>query len=211
LSFWSEAIESRGKQPSAVCPGILSLHSLTLIPLQDDKKNWVGNPVASEKKANIFYTQKTLGWRISYEKLRDYFKNECRDDLGKMFVYTAYDSDRPQQKKFLDMLEINGYIVRTKEVKRIRVAKGIYEWKGDFDVELSMDVLDYLQEFSTAVLLSGDSDFAPVIERMKENNKKVIVMSSKHHISRELIRLSDKYINLKKLRDKIELINKKSP
>lgn len=155
--------------------------------------------------ANIFYTQKTLGWKISYEKLKQYFEDECGNNLGKVFVYTAYDPDRPQQKKFLDMLEINGYILRTKEVKRIRVAKGVYEWKGDFDVELSMDILDHLQEFTTAVLLSGDSDFAPIIQRMKENNKRVIVMSAKNHISRELINLSDKYINLKKLRDKIEL------
>ena len=156
--------------------------------------------------ANIFYTQRTLGWRISYEKLKQYFKNECGDNLGKMFVYTASDSERPQQKKFLDMLEINGYILRTKEVKRIRVAKGVYEWKGDFDVELSIDVLDNLKEFDTAVLLSGDSDFAPIIERIKKNNKKIIVMSAKHHISRELIQLADKYINLKKLRDEIELL-----
>lgn len=95
--------------------------------------------------------------------------------------------------------------MRTKGVKRIRVAKGVYEWKGDFDVELSMDVLDNLKEFETAILLSGDSDFAPVVKRMKAHNKKVIVMSSKNHISRELIQLSDKYINLKKLREKIEL------
>lgn len=155
--------------------------------------------------ANIFYTQQTLGWKISYEKLKRYFQEECGENLGLMFVYTAYDSERSQQKKFLDMLEINGYIVRTKEVKRIRVAKGTYEWKGDFDVELSMDVLDNIRKFETAILLSGDSDFAPIVKRMKDKNKKVIVMSAKHHISRELIRLSDKYINLKKLRDEIEL------
>ena len=155
--------------------------------------------------ANIFYTQRTLGWKISYEKLKQYFKDECGDNLGKIFVYTATDSQRPQQKKFLDMLEINGYILRTKEVKKIRVAKGVYEWKGDFDVELSMDALDNLQNFDTMVLLSGDSDFAPIVKRMKENNKQVIVMSAKHHISKELIQLSNKYINLKKLRDKIEL------
>lgn len=158
--------------------------------------------------ANIFYTQRTLGWRISYEKMMQYFKQECGKYLGKLFVYTAFDPDRPEQKKFLDMLEINGYILRTKEVKRIRVAKGVYEWKGDFDVELAMDVLDHLKEFKTAILLSGDSDFAPIVRRMKENNKKVVVMSAKGHISRELIQLSDKYINLKKLRSKIEFIIK---
>jgi len=156
--------------------------------------------------ANVFYTQRTLKWRISYEKLKQYFEAECEGNLGKVFIYTASDKQRPQQQKFLDMLEMNGYILRTKEVKRIRVAKGIYEWKGDFDVELSMDILDHLKEFDTAILLSGDSDFAPVIRRMKENNKRVIVMSAKNHISRELIKLSDNYVNLKKLRSKIELM-----
>ena len=155
--------------------------------------------------ANIFYTQRTLGWRISYERLRHYFKNECGKNSGKMFVYTATDSDRPQQKKFLDILGINGYIVRTKEVKRIRITKGVYEWKGDFDVELTMDVMDNIKEFDTAVLLSGDSDFAPIVRRMKENGKTVVIMSAKDHVSWELIKLSDKYINLKKLRNEIEL------
>ena len=55
--------------------------------------------------ANIFYTQRTLGWRISYEKLKRYFEEECKDNLGKRFVYTATDSERPQQKRFLDMLD----------------------------------------------------------------------------------------------------------
>lgn len=154
--------------------------------------------------ANIFYTQKSLGWLISYEKLMQYFKKEC--NLRKAFVYTAHDSKRPQQKKFLDMLDINGYVVRTKEVKKIRVAKGVYEWKGDFDVELTIDMMDNIKKFDTAVLLSGDSDFAPIVKRIKERNKKVIIMSAKDHVSRELIELSNKYLNLKKLRGKIELV-----
>ena len=66
-------------------------------------------------------------------------------------------------------------------------------------------MVDNIKKFDTAVLLSGDSDFAPIVKRLKEHNKKIIVMSTKGHISRELIQLSDKYINLKKLRDRIEL------
>jgi uncharacterized LabA/DUF88 family protein len=71
-----------------------------------------------------------------------------------------------------------------------------------------MDVMDNIKEFDTAVLLSGDSDFTPIVRRMKKNDKTVIVMSAKDHISRELIKFSDKYINLKKLRDIIELKTK---
>jgi len=34
---------------------------------------------------NVFYSQRTLGWRISYEKLMKYFKKECGDDV-KCFI-----------------------------------------------------------------------------------------------------------------------------
>jgi uncharacterized LabA/DUF88 family protein len=152
--------------------------------------------------ANIFYSQRTLKWHISYERLRDYFKSEC--DLRKMFVYVGSFPDE-KQKKFLDMLEINNYIVRTKPVKKIRLAKGVYEFKGNFDIELAMDMVDTINEYDTAILLSGDSDFAPIIDRIKEKGKWVIVMSTKHHISRELLQRA-KYVNLKKLKERIILL-----
>lgn len=153
--------------------------------------------------ANIFYSQKTLKWLISYERMKRYFEHECQ--VKKLFVYTATDDKRPNQEKFIAMLKRTGYIVRTKPVKQIRVSSGVYQWKGDFDVELTMDMLDYLHEYDTAVLLSGDSDFAPVIDRLKSHHKRVLVMSVKGHISRELLERA-KYVNLKKLRKEIELL-----
>lgn len=153
--------------------------------------------------ANIFYSQRTLKWRISYEKLKQYFEKEC--NLGKIFIYTATDMKRPNQEKFIRMLESSGFVVRTKPVKQIRIADGVYQWKGNFDVELTMDMLDHLDQYDTAVLMSGDSDFAPVIDRAKSHHKRVIVMSVKGHIAKELLDRA-KYINLKKLRSEIELI-----
>ena len=158
--------------------------------------------------ANIFYSQRTLGWRISYERLSEYFKKECA--VVSLFVYTATDEDRQEQKKFIAMLERAGFSVRAKPVKKIRVGNGIYQWKGDFDVELTMDMLDNLSRFDTAVLLSGDSDFAPVIDRLKRQGKRVIVMSVKGHVSKELLDRA-KYVNLKKLRKDIELVQNKIP
>ena len=153
--------------------------------------------------ANIFYSQRTLKWRISYAKLKSYFEKEC--ELTKVFIYTATDAKRQSQNKFISMLQKNGFIVRTKPVKQIRISSGVYQWKGNFDVELTMDMLDYLDEYDTAVLLSGDSDFAPIIDRVKARGKRVIIMSVKGHVSKELIDRA-KYINLKKLRDRIELL-----
>jgi uncharacterized LabA/DUF88 family protein len=61
---------------------------------------------------NLFYTQRTLGWKISYEKLRRYFKKECGEGT-KCFVYKGVDEFNAGQKKFLDMLDIHeGHISR---------------------------------------------------------------------------------------------------
>lgn len=101
----------------------------------------------------------------------------------------------------------NRFVVRTKPVKRIRLAAGVYQWKGNFDVELTLDVVSNLGNFDTLVLMSGDSDFAPLLDRVKQRGKRVIVMSVKGHISKELLERA-KYVNLKKLRAEIELPEK---
>jgi len=95
-----------------------------------------------------------------------------------------------------------GYQIRTKEVKIIKVGPHTFERKGDLDAELIIDALKNIDNFDTCILMSGDSDFAPLVDELKARGKWVIVISSKHHISRELIERA-KYINLKKLKDQI--------
>lgn len=150
--------------------------------------------------SNIFYSQKTLGWRIDYQKLRDYFKKEC--NLSGLYFYTGKIGEDHKQENFLRKMTKYGYKVTSKEVKIIKVAPNIYEKKGDLDVELVIDALKNINNFDTCILLSGDSDFAVLIDELKRKNKWVIVMSTKGHISRELIERA-KYINLKKLKEEI--------
>ena len=151
--------------------------------------------------ANILYSQQTLGWRVDYEKLKQYFEKEC--DLGVIYFYTGRVGDNHKQNSFIKKLETIGYIVKAKEVKWIKISRNSYEWKGNLDVELTIDVLANIQNFETLILMSGDSDFAPLLDSVKKVGKRVLVMSTKGHISKELLDRA-KYINLKKL--KIELM-----
>jgi len=107
--------------------------------------------------SNIFYSQKTLGWRISYQKLKQYLEEEC--DLKKLFVYTGIFPDDKSQKKFLDLLSILGYQVITKPVKKIITRSGGFEYKANFDIEIAFDMVDNIDNYDTALLFSGDSDF----------------------------------------------------
>lgn len=151
--------------------------------------------------ANILYSQQTLGWRVDYAKLKAYIAQEC--DLKEIYFYTGKVGDNYKQQSFLKKLESIGYRVRSKEVKRIRVGRNIYEWKGNLDTELIIDVLKNVAHFDTCLILSGDSDFASLLDELKAQHKSVVVMSTKGHISRELLERA-KYVNIKKLKEYIE-------
>lgn len=150
--------------------------------------------------ANILYSQQTLHWRVDYKRLKEYFEKEC--DLQAIYFYTGRVGDNHKQNSFIKKLEQFGYIVKAKEVKRIKISKSAYEWKGNLDVELTIDVLRNSDNFDTLILMSGDSDFAPLLDVIKSQHKRVLVMSTKGHISKELLDRA-KYINLNKLKESI--------
>jgi uncharacterized LabA/DUF88 family protein len=53
--------------------------------------------------ANILYSQQTLGWRVDYAKLKEYFQKEC--DLGTVYFYTGRVGENNKQNAFLKKLE----------------------------------------------------------------------------------------------------------
>lgn len=150
--------------------------------------------------SNIFYSQRTLKWRVDYQKLKAYFEREC--DLAGLYFYTGMIGADHKQEKFLERMKVYGYYVRSKEVKLIRVAPDTYERKGDLDVELVIDALKNAANFDTCVLMSGDSDFAPLLDELKLRGRRVIVMSTRGHIAKELLDRA-KYIDLRKLKNEL--------
>lgn len=166
-------------------------------------KNFViGKTYVFIDAANIFYAQRSLGWRVSYQRFMEYLKSEV--DLGKAFVYIGTIPENEKQKKFLDLLDILGYIVRTKPIKVITDNTTHKHWKSNFDVELALEMVDTIDSYESVILVSGDSDFAPVIDRVKQAGKRVIVISTRGHVSIELLQRA-KYVDLRKLKSNIEM------
>lgn len=150
---------------------------------------------------NLFYSQRTFGWKVSYERLIKYFRKECGKET-KCFVYKGVDEHNTGQKKFLDMLDINGYIVRTKVIKKIKMKDGGFKWKSNLDIELALEMFKLKNKFATAVLLSGDSDFAIVLDELKKARKRVLVISTRGHVAKELLERA-KFIDLRKLKSEL--------
>ena len=154
--------------------------------------------------ANVIYSQRTLKWQIDFKKLIKYFKSNYR--LDNVYFYYAFLKDHEKQQGFFKKLRQWGYTIRTKEVKLIRQKDGTFLKKGNLDVELTIDAVKELKSYSTAILMSGDSDFHALISYLHNENKKVIVISSKGHVSFELLKAADKYINFNTLSEFVERV-----
>jgi uncharacterized LabA/DUF88 family protein len=152
--------------------------------------------------ANLEKSVKDLRWKVHYRRLRAYFRNVC-DLQGTRFYSVSFGS--ASHNEFLDSLRSKGYRVITKPLKVIKdkhSPEGEHR-KANFDVEIAVDAMEYIDAYDTIILFSGDSDFDYLLKKLRDRGKYTIVVSTKYHISKELIRSSHRYIDPKKLKENI--------
>ena len=111
---------------------------------------------------NIYYTtQNVFGRKFNYRAL--WSKLDAEFDIVTAYAY-AIDRGDPQQQKFQGALGHIGFEVKLKPwIKR---ADG--SAKGDWDVGITIDVLEEARHLDAVILLSGDGDFDLLINRVKE-------------------------------------------
>jgi len=74
----------------------------------------------------------------------------------------------------------------------------IEEPKCNFDVEITMDMLDDIEKFTAVLLFSGDSDLKGPLERLKVKGKKIGVVGVRGRVAKELHNITDVYIDFGK-------------
>lgn len=151
--------------------------------------------------ANLESTLGSLGWQIKYKKLYKYLTSGTQL-VGVRYYCPRFDT--VPQDSFFVVLKKAGFRLITKPLKVIKVKGIVVDRKADFDVEIAIDALLLLQKYKTMVLFSGDSDFAYLVNVLRRKGKRVVVVSGRYHIAKELIKACNKYLDLRKLRPYIE-------
>lgn len=163
-------------------------------------------------------------WRIDYKKLIQYF--ESRGNICSFVYYyegipskNSYFHSNPKalledfiivkkkKRDYFKKLKSFGFIVKYKPVHRI-YDKDIekYRLKCNFDVELTIDVMDVLfnKNIDVIILCSGDGDFQKLISYAKGKNKRTMVVGLKRHTSDNLLSTANEVIFLEAIQSKIE-------
>jgi len=133
--------------------------------------------------SNIIYGAKAEGWFIDQKKLFKYLKQKFK--VSKVFFYFGKDDKNPKQTKFLQKLESFGFTLRVKQIKRYR-----FRIKANCDVDLTMDMLLLKDKYRRAVVLTGDGDFLPLFEYLREQSRDIVIMAFTKRTSRELRRFA---------------------
>lgn len=139
--------------------------------------------------SNVFFIKKRLRVDIDYAKVLEFFRTF--DAHAKVYFYSAFQEDYQKQIDYLNELSQMGFVVRKKPLKFIATPKGKKTkddgfYKGNMDVELAIDAIRMMSQYDTFVLFSGDSDFFPLLQYLKDHDKKVVVLSTRGFVAEEL-------------------------
>jgi len=112
---------------------------------------------------NIYYTtRQAYGRQFNYRKLWQRISS-----AGEITAATAYATHRGDNKqhKFQDALKHIGFTVKLKPY----IQRSDGSAKGDWDVGITIDILEAAAGVDTVVLLSGDGDFDLLLDKIKKD------------------------------------------
>jgi len=140
---------------------------------------------------NVYHSAKNLfGSRANFGKLL-----EVAVGARKLIRAVAYviRSKSQDEETFFEALANHGFEVKLKD---LQVFFGGMK-KADWDVGIAIDAVKMADRLDTVILVSGDGDFIPLLNYLKENRGcRVEVMAFKETTSAKLIEVADKFIDL---------------
>jgi len=129
--------------------------------------------------------------RVSFARLREMILRGQTAGTPRQLTLVAYAVALPkyENSSFLKSLEASGYRVK---IRRMRIAKGIQKpFHTDWDVGITIDAINLVNDYDTFVLASGDGDYAPLLQELRARKKRTEVVTIKNSASGQLFSAAD--------------------
>ncbi|ADZ90319.1 NYN domain-containing protein [Marinomonas mediterranea] len=110
---------------------------------------------------NIYYTTRQT-YRRGFDYNAFWAEVSSKYDIKNAYAY-AIDRGDEKQKQFQNILRAIGFDVKLKPY--IQRADG--SSKGDWDVGITIDVMEHAEESDVVILVTGDGDFSILADKIK--------------------------------------------
>lgn len=139
---------------------------------------------------NMYHSARSLfGGRVN-------FKAVLQTAVGGRQLIRAFSyvirTKTGEEKAFLDALLKAGIELRVKDLQEFYGGAK----KGDWDVGLTVDAVRTAEIVDTIVIASGDGDFIPLVEYLKNQGRRVEVMAFGKSTSGKLKEVADDFVDL---------------
>lgn len=142
---------------------------------------------------------RSLGWQIDYKKFRLYLKNKYNVERAFLFIGLV-----PNNQQLYTMLQSAGFILIFKPTVRY-FENGKETVKGNVDAELVLHAaaIEY-DNYAQAIIVSGDGDFACLVQYLHEKSKLLHVMTPTAKYSQLLKPFSRYIVNVGSLKKSLK-------
>lgn len=141
---------------------------------------------------NLYHSAKAIFQKyVNFKELLDVAVGDRQ--LVRAFAYVVR-TKTGEEKPFFDALQKLGIEIRVKDLQEYY--GGIK--KADWDVGIAIDAIKTLDIVDAVVLASGDGDYIPLVEYLKNHGRRVEVMAFGKSTSSKLEEIADEFIDLGK-------------
>lgn len=139
---------------------------------------------------NLYYSARNIyNARVNFSAI-------IKETVGKRKLIRALAyvirAQMPEEQLFFDALSKAGYEVKAKD---LQVFFGGTK-KGDWDVGITMDVIKQMSKIDAVVLASGDGDYVPLLEYVKNFGIRAEVVAFGKSCSAKLIDAANDFIDM---------------
>jgi uncharacterized LabA/DUF88 family protein len=137
---------------------------------------------------NLYYTvRQAHGCHFNYAAL--WAELSQRGEIVEAYAY-AIDRGDAKQQQFQQILRNLGFTVKLKPY----IQRSDGSAKGDWDVGITIDVLDVIGRVDEVVLASGDGDFDLLLDRVRAGGAEATAYGAPGLTANSLIRAATRYV-----------------
>jgi len=138
---------------------------------------------------NIYYTTKSVH-NCNFDYNQFWAEATANREVVKAIAY-AIDRGDEKQRQFQNILKAIGFEVKLKPY----IQRSDGSAKGDWDVGITIDAMEYAKDADTVVLASGDGDFDLLVKKIRSDyNASVEVYGVAQLTAAALIDAASKFI-----------------
>ncbi|MFB6204333.1 MAG: NYN domain-containing protein [Candidatus Nanohaloarchaea archaeon] len=139
---------------------------------------------------NMYYSAKNLyNSKVDFEKLLN--AAVVNRELVRASAYVI-KAETPDEDNFFEALRQIGYEVNIKKLKEFYGG----EKKGDWDLGMTVDMIQQAKKLDTIVLVTGDGDFSVLVDHLKAMGCRVEVLAFGRSSAKELRESATKFMDM---------------